>query len=539
MKKRKSKGAGKAEAHAKAAPGSAAPRMTARYLRDTPSGAIASRRAYLRESRDDIRVSWRQSAALAVDMLQNSGRLKGAADQVIADTVGVELQLNPKPDLSKLGYDAKETEDWCRLVKNEWKRYAWNASEVDLRGKFSLPQQVDISLRWYMAFGEVTGTHEFLSEPERARYGVKTGSKLCLIPPSRLVQDTNESERLYQGVYHDENGRATGYLFEERDRGITSRRLYPAYDADRRPVVMHIFDPVDATDVRGISVFAPATRKHLQHERLDDATLQTAILQTIFAAILTSEKPSLDAFEAIEALQSSGGEAAKEFASAFTGYMHGSLDRASGSALSLSADPTVSHLGPGEDLQFRQAVAPGSNYLPFSGALSREMARALGVTYGGLTMDYTAATYASSRMETSSIWPVVLRRRERIAAPMCQQVYEHWLDEMIGTGRIPLKGGYAAFLAYREEVCWAQWQGPAKPTADDLKSAKASTERLSNGTSSLGIECADMGIDEDELFQQREAEHRKYRAAGMRSPYDPHPGAGADSPADKEDDDDE
>ena len=59
--------------------------------------------------------------------------------------------------------------------------------------------------------------------------------------------------------------------------------------------------------------------------------------------------------------------------------------------------------------------------------------------------------------------------------------------EEIGEGRIPFKGGYEAFEANRDRVSWAQWQGPAKPSADDLKSAKASSERLENGTSSIEV----------------------------------------------------
>jgi lambda family phage portal protein len=514
----------------------AAPRTQARYLRDTDSGIIDARGVSLSESRDEIRRSWRRAAAIAADLIHNSGRLKGAVDQVIADTVGVELQLNPQPDLGKFGYSPEQAAEWRRLVKAEWKRFAWSPAEVDLRGKFSLPQLVDTALRAYIVYGEVTGLLEYMEQGERSRYGVRTGIKLNLFPASRLLNETNEVEQLYQGVWHDGNGRPTGYLLEDRVRGITKRQRYPSRDSSGRQVFLHVFDPVEATDVRGISLLAAAIRKHLQHEKLDDVTLQTATLQTIFAAVLTSASPSTEAFEAIDALRSTAPAAADEFGAALSGYMLGSLDRAADSKLSVSADPTISHLAPGETFDIKTAGTPGGQYLPFSAALSRDMARAIGVTYGSLTMDHSNATYSSVRMEVSTLWPVVMRRRERIAAPICQAVYEQWLDEMIGTGRIPVKGGYRAFLRDPAAVSWAQWQGPAKPTADDGKSAKASTERLSNGTSSIAIECAELGLDADEIFEQRRAEHEQYRAAGMRSPYDPHPGAGGESQTDAEDD---
>ncbi len=491
--------------------------MTSRYLRDTKSGVIASRVAPVTGHKDDVRRSWSRAAGLAMDMIQNSGRLKGATDQVLADTVGVGLTLTPDPDMSGLGYDDTEKSDWIKLVKKRWRAFWFNARECDMRGKLTGPQMVDIGLRWQIAYGEATGIFDFFNDEERARYNISTGTKLCLIPPTRLVQDTVPHEHLFQGVRHDDKGRASAYRFEVSKGGYKVKRDYPAYDSDGRPVIMHVFDPMDATDVRGISVLAPAFRKHLQAEMLDDATLQMAILQTVFAITLTSETPSQDAYEALEVLKDSSDGAG--YAGEYLGFLGAQLDRAAYSRISVGADPQVSHLGPGEKLGLETANVPGQDFLPFSNSLSRDMARAIGITYGGLTMDHSDATYSSVRMENASIWAVVMRRRERIAAPMCQAVYENWLDEEIGEGRLPFKGGYEAFRAKRANVSVANWQGPAKPTADDYKSARASTERLANGTSSIAIETGDLGIDEDALFDQRLREHERFLDAGMESPF--------------------
>jgi lambda family phage portal protein len=497
---------------------SAAKRTTARYLRDTKSGALASRAAPLSNSRDDIRQAWSRSAGLAMDLIQNSGRLKGACDQVIADTVGVGLTLTPDPDMTGLEYSDEEKAEFIRLLKRRWKVYWGDKKECDLRGKLTGAQMVDIGLRWNIAYGEITGVFDFFGEADRARYGISTGTKLCLVSPQKLVQETREFEGVFQGVHHDDKGRPNAYRFETRKHGVSNKRDHAAFDTDGRPMVMHIFDPMDADDVRGISTLAPAFRKHIQAEMLDDATLQMALLQTIFAITLTSETPSADAYEALEVLKEQGNDG-KAYGEEYLGYVSACLDKASDSRISVGADPQVSHLGPGQELGLKTANVPGKDFLPFSNSLAREMARAIGCSYGALTMDYEKATYSSVRMENSSIWSVVMRRRERIAAPMCQMSYENWLDEEIGEGRIPFKGGYQAFRANRNRVCMASWQGPAKPTADDLKSARASSERLKNGTSSIAIETGDLGIDADALFEERQREHQRYLDAGMASPY--------------------
>jgi lambda family phage portal protein len=510
------------------------------YLRDTRSGIIASRPAYIREHRDEIRRVWDRTAALAMDLIQNSGRLKGACDQIIADTVGTELSLNPQPDLTGLGYNDAERRDFIALIKRWWKRYAWNAAECDVRGKLTIPQQGDVGIRWWMAYGESLSQMQYFDEAKRRRYGLVSGAKVLMIPPHRLVNQTSEVEGLYQGVFHDANGRAEAYRTRSREDGLLVTRDLAARDRDGRLLVSHVFDPIDATDVRGLSPLASAFRRHIQHETLDDATLQMAVLQTIFAVTLTSDRPSADAFEALEALKEHGGDVAKDVAADFTNYFAAQLDRAADSSINISGDPTVSHLAPGERLGIESAKVPGRDYLPFAASLSRDMARAMGVTYGGLTMDYSAATYSSVRMEGSSIWPVVTRRRERIAAPHYQVPYEHGLEEEIATGRIPFKGGYEAFAANRDRIFWAQWQGPAKPTADDLKSAKASSEKIANGTTSLERQCAEDGVDHDEIFEERLREHRRYVDAGMVSPYDrnrPSVAAGGDESEPREPDD--
>ncbi|MBG6205394.1 lambda family phage portal protein [Labrenzia sp. EL_126] len=510
---------------------------TARYLRDTRSGIIASRMVPLTESRDDIRSSWSRAAALALDLIKNSGRLRGAADQVIADTVGSGLKLMPTPDFTGLDWSDDEIKEWKKLVKKRWHQYRANAKEVDFRGKFNLSKLVEIALRYDMAYGEVTALLEYMPGPLRRRYGIETGTKLCMVPPHRLVQDTNEFDNLFQGVRQDENGRPIGYLFEERQNGLTTKKMYAAQDSTGRDTVLHIFNPMCATDMRGISVLASAFRKHIQHEMLDDATLQTAILQTIFAATLTSEKPTMEAFEALESLKDNDVKNASDYADEYVTYLKESLSAAADDTLRIGGDPQVSHLAPGEELDLKSTGTPGPHYQPFSSGLSRDTARAIGITYGALTMDHSSANYSSVRMENSSIWPVVERRRSNTAAPIERAVYQSWLDESIFMGRLPFKGGYGAFLTHRPAVSAATFQGPPQPTADDGKSAKASTERIQNGTSSVDIEAANLGIDPDELFEQIREGHEKYVAAGMISPYDRNPGGSNDN--DDDDDEDE
>lgn len=487
------------------------------YLRDTRSAVIASRPATLMEHRDEVRRVWRRAAGLALDMILNSGRLRGVADQIIVDSCGTELSLNYQPNLAPFGYDDKEAGDWKKLVRSEYRMWCWNAWECDSRGQWNIPQMGDIAVRMWLAYGEACGIVDYMGEPMRRQYGLVTGTKYSVFTPSRLVQDTSEGENMYQGVIRDANGRINRYRCEVKSGFSCIKKDFSARDADGRQLFVHAFDPFGPEDERGISPLAATFRKYLMGENTDDATAQMQFLQTVYAMVLTSDKPSADAFEALEVLKEQGGETLSQD---FLDYFSAQLDRAAESKIDVGDDAGVSHLAPGEDLNFKTAAVPGPNYETFKASIDRETARALGVSYGGYTLDYTKATYASTNMENASLFPLAIRRTERIVAPHYLVPFASWLDEAIGEGRIPFKAGYEAFAANREALTWASCIGPSKPTADDLKRDMAVTERLLSGTSTLEDECAALGKDAEEIFESRVRWHKRYKDADMPSPFE-------------------
>lgn len=494
-------------------------RPTARYLRDDRAGTLSMRRAVTRDSAIDVRQAAGRASALALDFMHNCGWIAGIADQVIVDTIGTELKLNLRPDLSKLGYSEKERSEWCRLVEAAWRRYSWNPAECDLAGKATVAEMLDGAMRHYLAYGEGFGVLSFLDQPSRAHYRIGTGTKVSLIAPHRLPRRTSEMEGLEDGIYHDANGRPIKFRFQRREGGIERDYDVAARDGAGLLQVLHVMDRgANPGSPRGISPMAPIFKVIAQHDQLADATLATALLQTVFAATIRSPEPSEQAFKAIQTLADteppatwSGTDAAWSdlvggVASDLIDVWGQRIDALKSGGIDLADSARIGHLGPGEELQFHTAKTPGTSYQPFTANLKREAARCIGVTASSTTMDFNGATYSSVRMETASIWPLAVRRRERIAAPLAQGIMEAWLDEEIATGRIPFKGGYRAFAANRDRVCWSEWQGPAAPTADDYKSAMAAGIRLEKGLSSLADESALYGRDWEETARQRHRE---------------------------------
>lgn len=483
-----------------------------RYMGHDTAGVLSMRRAVTRDVKVDIREAVRRSYALAFDFMQNSGWIAGAADQIIVDTIGVELKLNARPDLSKLGYDDAERSVWCRQVEDEWRRYVWNPAECDLAGKSTVAEALDGVMRYYLASGEGFGILDFMDAATRARYGLKTGTKVSLVSPHRVPHKTSLVEGWDGGVYHDEIGRVQAYKFRRNESGVEREVDVPARFGNGLSKVLHVMDRgATPNSPRGISPMTPCFKTIAQSDQLADATLTTALLQTAFAATIRSPEASAEAFEGLQMLQESTSfEGAKELASELLEVWSHRIDALKTKTLSIGGDASqINHLGPGEELEIHGTKTPGPQYVPFQQNMQREIARCLGITFENLTMDHSDASYSSTRMSVASIWPIVTRRRERIAAPFVQGIYEAWLDEMIGTGRIPFKGGYRAFRANFERVVDAEWRGPEKPEADPYKAALANKIELESGTATLQRIYAAKGLDWEEETDQINREVKK------------------------------
>ncbi|MCM2396198.1 phage portal protein [Rhizobium sp. S95] len=526
----------KAQGHyvAPDAPKAPAPRRTyARYLRGDRSGVLGMRKAVTRDARQDVREAAERAAALAIDFMHNSGWIAGAVAQILVDTIGDELKLSCRAKLKKLGYSDKQARAWWAIVEEEWRHWAWNPKECDLAGKSTIAEMADAALRQFLATGEAFGVLDFMEPADRLRYGISTGTKVSLIASHRCPRVTREAEGLEQGIFHDANNRPLAYRFRVRERGIERDEDIDAAD------VIHVMDRGEnLNSPRGISVIAPALKVLAQADQLADATLAKTLLQTIFAATIKSPEPSDQAFQALTTLEGlekpEGFDESEGTWEEFIGGLQSDLlevwDMRIGAlkdkGISMSDPARINHLGPGEEFHLHTTSTPGSDYVEFFQNLLREIARCLGVTYEALSMDHTGATYSSVLMSVACIWPIVMRRRTRIVMPFLQAIYERWLEEMIETGKIAIKGGRTAFRRHRESIFQAEWHGPGAPSADNYKAIMAENLEMETGVSSFFDVCAKHGKNGQEQIEQLGREIKMFEDAGVPHPFGRKQGGG-------------
>ncbi|HYD07800.1 MAG TPA: phage portal protein [Reyranella sp.] len=493
-------------------------RAGASYMRGERSAVFANWWPGLRDSRDDVRASYVRAAARTIDAMHNSGWLAGAVNQSIAAIIGTGLRLAAKPDAQALRWGPTAANEWARAVERRFEAWASTPLECDAAGKNTLAQQCASGLRSHLSHGEIVGLVQWINRPVS-----QTRTKVKLVPAHWLLQDS-DGQNLFQGVRVDRDGMPVKYRMQLGPAGIDNNGPVEidARDACGRPRVIHIFDG-DVGQMRGISPFAPALRLVRQTDQLSDATLTAALIQTIHAATIKSQAPTQDVLAALQSETEQGmtqglsGGSMADYLTATTGwYSEANIDLYGPGALG-----KIAHLFPGEELEFLRSEHPNENYEAQSRILLREIARAIGMGYETLTGDYSGATYSSVRMESSVQWPVILWKRLHIAAPLYQVAFEAWLEEDIDSGATPFPGGLDAFVANRAAACRADWRGPPRPQADDLKYAKAVEVLFNLGLMTAEQVCAELGADWEDIFEQlkREADLRqKYGLPDPRAP---------------------
>lgn len=502
-----------------------APRApTAAYLRPNSSGIINFPHVATRDPRDDVAQAWVKATGLAIHALQNSGWIAGGVEQAAAGIVGTGLKLNATPDWESLGWSSQDAASWARLVERRWKSWSNTPAACDIRGRQTVGQLTAAAVKVWFGCGEITA---FLRD--KPRPFIASRKRVQMVPPYRLVQDSNEFLGMHQGVISDADDYPLAYRFRLRLNRVETDLDILARDSLGRPQVLHVFDGLP-TQTRGITPMAPALKIVRQYDQLADATLTTTMLQTVFAATLESAGLSNEAFDGIftdeDAKASSG----------FENYMDMQAKWSESVRVDLGQHGRINHLFPGQKLTFHGAEHPGDNYLPFSRGLLREIARCLGITYEQLTGDYAGPTYASLNVSTADIGQITDQRRDFVAVPFVRPIYETWLDEEVATGRTPFPGGYPAFLAQREAACMAEFIGPPRPSGDALKDAKAASERLASGVTSLDYESGRLGLSRETVNAQRAREREEALAVGLPDPFAPR---NAPAPAPEPDEDDQ
>jgi lambda family phage portal protein len=299
--------------------------------------------------------------------------------------------------------------------------------------------------------------------------------QLQMLPSEQLplskIEEAPNGNPIRMGVEFDRNLREKRvaywfYRVNPSDTTLTFLEAMQAGQLTRVPAseVIHVFDPVEAGQIRGLTGYQAAMVKLFQMDLYDDAELERKKQIARYAAFVTTPAPSPDEIAA--------------------GLLRGD----DGNPLEPRPQDDAIHYGPGsvvtlypgEDVKFSEPGEVGGSYEPFQYRTLLQITAALGVPYGELSGDLSKATYASSRAGLLAFRQEVEAFQHGVLVFLfLRHVWTRWMDAAVLAGRLPITA--AAYNA--DPTKWRRMKAitPRMPWVDPLKDRQANALALRIG----------------------------------------------------------
>lgn len=453
------------------------------------------------------------------DLVRNDGWANGAITRILDSVVGGAMRLVAKPDYRALSLHSKSldkvwADEFGRTAEALWRSYAYDPARwCDGGRRYTVAQLFRLAYRQHLVDGEAVALPLWLPErlgSGRARYC----TALQLIDADRLSNPHLGIDTKYRraGVEIDDWGAAVAYHIRRAHMGdwfnpvasVTWDRIERETEFGR-PLVIHYFDSDRPGEHRGAGgVLRPVLTRMKMLSQYDSVELQSAIVNSVFAAYIESAANIEGVQDALQP-DESGGDLAK---------IHGTF---SDGRLRIK-DGVIPVMRPGEKIVAMDTTRPATNYPAFEGAVIRNLAAALGTTAEQISQDWSRVNYSSARAALMEAWKTLQRRRHDFAYGFCTPFYNCWLEEAIDRGELPMPAGAPDFIDARAEYSGCMWMGPPRGWIDPLKEAQAAVLRMAAGLTTLEQECAEQGLDWEEVVEQLATERNRLKQLGLPLP---------------------
>ena len=453
--------------------------------------------------------------ARTADLARNDGYAKNGVQLHIDHVVGHQFKLVYKPNYSLLGLDLKTMRDFIKDVEAKFTNFAEDSRcYIDAERKRTFTMLIRESVGTHCKTGEITAKAEWFK-----KRGSKYKTAIKLINYARISNPDGQmnNSRLRAGVKVNSRGAAVGYhirkshpndgfLLNDNDayRWIYVPRELPW----GRQQLIHIFEPEGEGQSRGANTFFAAISKLKMLDKFQATTLQNAIVNAMYAAVIESDMDSAEVFKAL------GGGDSK----ILTEFMKTKAEYHEEANITL-AGVKLPHLLPNEKLTMQGVNAPSSSLGDFEAGILRYISKSLGVSYEQLSGDFSKTNYSSARASMSESYRYFIGKREVVAKRFANSIFELWFEEAVMLGDIVLPKGAPSFWEMKSAWCRCNWIGAGKTQIDGLKGIKEAVEKMNAGLSTYEIEFGNMGLDYQEMFDQQDREDAELKERGRVSAW--------------------
>jgi lambda family phage portal protein len=180
----------------------------------------------------------------------------------------------------------------------------------------------------------------------------------------------------------------------------------------------------------------------------------------------------------------------------------------------------VPTLAPGEEIKQVAAAHPHSGFGEFAHEMLRSIAAALGVSAEQITQDWSKTNYSSARAALLESWKTLSRRSAEFKVGTATPMYATWLQEVLERGDLDdvLPRNAPDFIEAATAYSRCDWLGVARGWVDPVRERQGAILGLDGGLSTLKRECAEQGLDWEEVIAQRAIEVRAFKENGLGLP---------------------
>ena len=432
------------------------------------------------------------------DLAINNGIASGAIQTITDNVVGTGFRLSAKPDYRALGRDKVWADEWSNHIEALWRTWA-DGTDCDAGRTLNFAGLTQLVFRSGLLNGEALALPLWLpgDGPFATRVQVIEADRLST-PPHK-----NDGKGMRAGIEVNAYGAPQAYWIKKTHPGdhfawastADDWQRVPAFTQWGRHRVIHVHDKERTGQSRGKPLFAAVMKQFRMLDKYQSSELQAAVINAMIAAFI--ETP-MDQDSIVEMF---GGDA-DQYMQDRNAYIKNRV-RLKGGA--------VMPLFPGDKLSSFAPSRPADGFAPFVEAMSRHVAAALHMPYELLLKDFSKTNYSSARAALLEAWRFFNGRRQWLSAHWTQPVYELWLEEVIEAGLIEAPD----FYEHRRAYARSRWIGPGRGWVDPVKEAKAAQTRMDIGVSTLENECAEQGLDWEEVLEQRARERERMNELGL------------------------
>lgn len=437
------------------------------------------------------------------DLDRNNGIATGIHQTLVDNVVGTGLRLVSTPDYRALKKDKQWAEEWSTATESKWRSHA-ETTDIDAAGMANFYQLTSQIFRAAMLNGEGLALPLWIS-------GRGYSTKFQVIEADRLATPWGmiDGPHMRGGIEIDDFGRPTAYNIRKVHPGdlylnwignVWQFERIPAETAWGRKRVIHVHDQERSGQHRGKPLLAPVLTQFKMLDHYQRTEMQAAVVNAIVAAFIETPMDSAGVAELF------GGDVNdqrfKDYLAAKNEYR---VPLKGGAVLPLF---------PGDKLSSFAPNRPNSAFEQFTEAVGRNIGLAAGLPFELAFKNFSKSNYSNTRAALSEAWRFFIGRREWLASLWATPVYELWLEEAINAGEIEAPDFYENRYAY----CRCRWNGPGRGWIDPVKEATAAQMRMTSLVSTLEKECAEQGLDWEEVLEQRAAEQTKMAELGIPDP---------------------